>query len=127
MWSLSTTVDSRCAITMSVRPGGDRVDRLAHALLVEPVERRRRLVEQQDRRSGQQRPRDREALALAAREHDARLADGGVDAERVAVEHLAEVHRAQHALAVAHRMPRARPSRRLSPIVPASVGASCST
>ena len=100
MWSLSTTVDRRCAITMSVRSGRDGVDRVAHALLVEAVERRGRLVEQQDRGCGQQRPGDREALALAAREHDAALADRGVDAERVALEHLAEVHGAQHALAV---------------------------
>ena len=87
-------------MTIERAAGGDRVDRLAHALLVEAVERRRRLVQQQDRRSGQQRAGDREALALAAREHHAALADRRVDAERVALEHLAEVHGAQHALAV---------------------------
>ena len=85
---------------MSVRPVGHGVDRVAHPLLVEPVERRRRLVEQQDRGSGEQCPRDREPLTLAAREHHAALADRGLDAERVALEHLAEVDSAQHALAV---------------------------
>ena len=79
--------------------GRDGVDGLAHALLVQPVERRGRLVEQQDRRRRQQRARDREALPFAAREHDARLTDGCVEPERRPLEHLAEVHRAQHALA----------------------------
>ncbi|GMA90114.1 hypothetical protein GCM10025869_06430 [Homoserinibacter gongjuensis] len=75
---------------------GDRVDRLAQQLFVDPVERRRRLVEQQDGRSREQRPRDREPLPLTSREHDALLADRGIQSCRVAVEHLAEVHGAQH-------------------------------
>jgi hypothetical protein len=43
---------------------------------------------------------DGEALALAAGEHHAALADRCVDAERVALDDLAEVHRLQHALAI---------------------------
>jgi hypothetical protein len=41
-------------------------------------ERRGRLVQHQDRRVLQDHPRDRDALALAARELDAALADVGV-------------------------------------------------
>ena len=63
-------------------PGRHGVDRLPHPLLVEAVERRRRLVQQQNRGSGQQRPRDREPLALAARQHHAGFADGCLQAER---------------------------------------------
>ncbi len=39
------------------------------------VDRRRRVVEDQDARVEQQRARDRDALALAARERQAALAD----------------------------------------------------
>ena len=98
--SESTTVDSRCAITMSVRSSATASIASRIMLLVDAVERRRRLVEQQDRGRGEQGAGDREALALAAREHDAVLADRGVEARRVAIEHLAEVHRAQHLLAL---------------------------
>ena len=68
-----------------------RVDRLAHPLFVESVERRRRLVEQQDGRRGEQSPGDGEALTLPTGELDTRLADGRVDAERIPLEHLTEV------------------------------------
>ena len=80
--------------------GGDRIDGLAHALLVHTVERRRRFVEQQDRGVGQQRAGDRESLTLTAGEHHAVLADGSLDPEGAALEHVAEIHGAQHALAV---------------------------
>jgi hypothetical protein len=74
----------------------DRVDRLAQQLLVHAVEARRGFVKQQDRGSRQERPRDREPLPLAAGEHHAVLTDGCVESSRGAVEHLAEVDRAQH-------------------------------
>ena len=75
---------------------GDRVDGLAQELLIESVERGGRLIQEQNRRGGQQGARDREALTLAAREHHARLADGSVEPELAAFEHLVEVHRVQH-------------------------------
>ena len=52
------------------------VERGLHLALGCGVERARRLVEDQDRRILQQRARDREALALAAGERAAALADG---------------------------------------------------
>ena len=79
---------------------GDGIDCLTHPLLVEPIERRCRLVEQQDRRGGEQRAGDGQALTFAAREHDPVFADGGVKAEWISLEHLAEIHRAQHLLAL---------------------------
>ena len=59
---------------------GDRVDRLAHQLLVAAVEARGRLVEQQHGRRREQRAGDREPLALAAGEHDAVFADRSAEA-----------------------------------------------
>jgi hypothetical protein len=55
------------------------------------VERRGRLVENQDRRVLEQRAGNRQALALAAREQHAVLADLGVEALRQAVDELARV------------------------------------
>ena len=51
------------------------VERLLDDRLVAGVDRRERLVEHQDRRVAQQRPGDGDALALAARQADAALAD----------------------------------------------------
>ncbi len=57
-------------------PRHDAAQRLLHQRLVPRVERRGRLVEQQDRRVGENSAGDGEALALAARKRDAALADG---------------------------------------------------
>ena len=48
------------------------------------VDRRRRVVEQQDLRVGEQRAGERDALALAARQREALLADDRVVAVRAA-------------------------------------------
>ena len=80
MWSAATTVDSRWAIDQHRAAGGRPGDGVAQRLLVDRVELRRRLVEQQQARPAQQRAGDRDALALAARERGAALADGGVEA-----------------------------------------------
>ena len=58
-----------------VRPAHQAVERLLDHRLVLGVDRRQRLVEHQDRRVAQQRAGDGDALALAARELDALLAD----------------------------------------------------
>ena len=75
-------VDRRWAMTRVVRPRISASQRRLHLALAFVVERRGRLVEQQDRRVLQHGARDRHALALAAREPDAMLADQGVVALR---------------------------------------------
>ena len=74
MRSAPITLESRCAKISVVRPAMSRssaswIDRLALR-----VHRRQRLVEHEDGRVAQQRPRDGDALALAAREAHAALA-----------------------------------------------------
>ncbi len=67
------------------------------------VERGRRLVEQQHPRVAHERARDREPLALAARQARAALADDGVPALGLRVDDLERVRVAQggeHALVV---------------------------
>eukprot|EP00966_Prymnesium_polylepis_P303336 7006800-Prymnesium_polylepis.1 len=70
----------------------DDIERRLHDLFGRVVERRRRLVEQQHRRLLDQRPRDRNALLLAAAQPVAKVADlrpkavgelGGNEVERV--------------------------------------------
>ena len=66
--------------------GEQSVDRFLHEALRLRVERGRRFVEDEDRRIGEQRARDRQALALTAGEPRAALAEDGV----VAVGQLAD-------------------------------------
>ena len=61
-----------------MRPCRDAAQRRVDLLLDARVDRRRRVVEQQDLRVGEQRARQRDALALTAREREALLADDGV-------------------------------------------------
>ena len=82
MRSARFTVARRWAMTSVVRPARQPLQRLLHRALALGVERAGRLVEQQDRRVAQDRAGDREALALAAGEHHAALADLGVVALR---------------------------------------------
>ena len=56
-------------------PGREPVEGLLDHRLVFGIDRRQRLVEDQDRRIPQQGAGDRQPLALAARQHDAALAD----------------------------------------------------
>ncbi len=65
-----------------------RLERLLHGALAFRVERTGGLVEQQDRRVLEDRPRDRDALALAAREPRATLAEEGVVALRQTADEL---------------------------------------
>jgi hypothetical protein len=67
-------------MTMVVAVGLQQVERAAHRLLVHRVEMRGRLVEDQDRRVLQEGARDRDALALAAAQTGAALADRRVEA-----------------------------------------------
>ena len=78
IWSASRTVDSRCAITIVVRPSARRSSASCTARSVCDVERARRLVEHQHRRVAQDGARDRDPLLLAAGEAEAALADDGV-------------------------------------------------
>ena len=63
-------------------------ERRLHQLLAFGIERRGRFVEQQQRRIAQDRARDRNALALAARQRDAALAGLGVILLRQPVDEL---------------------------------------
>ena len=60
------------------------LERGLHERLALGIERRRRLIEQQQRRVAQDRARDRDALALAAGERHAALADRRVDSAAAA-------------------------------------------
>ena len=73
--SIAAMVDSRCAMAITVLPCISRVEALLDRRLDLGVERRGRLVEHQDRRVLEQHARDRDALALAAGQLDAALAD----------------------------------------------------
>src|SRR3712207_7747544 len=68
--------------------------RSVHRALRVDVEGARRLVEDQDGRVAQDRPRDRDALALAAREAEAALADHRVVAR--SEEHTSELQSRQY-------------------------------
>ena len=68
-------VESRCAIAITVLPSISVAQLVLDRELDLAVERGRRLVEDQDRRVLQHHAREGDALALAARELDAALAD----------------------------------------------------
>src|SRR2546425_4646184 len=71
--------------------GAALLQRLERALdheFARGIQRTRGLVEQQDRAVGEQRPRDRQALALAAGERHAALAERGVETLRQALDEL---------------------------------------
>ena len=68
-------VDSRWAMTIAVRPGEQPPQALLDARLGVQVDVRRRLVEDEDPRVGDQRAREGDELALARRELHAALAD----------------------------------------------------
>ena len=73
--SATSTVESRCAAISTVRPasaGRRPVDEVPLGLR---VDRRHRVVEHDHARAGDERAGERDALALAAREVDAALAD----------------------------------------------------
>ena len=72
------TVESRWAMTNTVRPAAISLHVLLDGALAFVVERAGRLVEDQDARVGDQRARDRDALALPARQAAAAFADDGV-------------------------------------------------
>ena len=80
--SAPITVERRCAMTIVVRPRIRLRSAACTCRLGFGVERRGRLVEQQDRRVLQHRARDRDALPLPAREPHAVLADQRVVALR---------------------------------------------
>ena len=69
------TVDRRWAMTSVVRSAADQVERRLDLLLGVGVERRGRLVEDQDRRRLEDGAGDRHALLLAARQLQPALAD----------------------------------------------------
>ena len=65
-------------MTNVVRPRAQRPQAVLDERLALAVEARRRFVEHQDARVGEDRARDRDALALPARQLDAALADDRV-------------------------------------------------
>ena len=78
-------------MTNVVRPAAQRVQAVLDQRLALAVEARGRLVEDEDARVGEDRARDRDALALAARELHAALADDRVVALLEAVDELVGV------------------------------------
>ena len=84
IWSASRTLATRCEITITVRPREDLAQVAADRGLGLGVDARERVVEDQDARPQRERARQRGALALAAREHHAALADQRVVARRAA-------------------------------------------
>ena len=72
-----------------MRPRISRRQRLANRLFGFTIERSGRLVQQQDRRILHECARDRDALALAAGQLDAAVADHGVETFRQAVDEIA--------------------------------------
>ena len=91
MRSAPITLDSRCARIKRRAPLRQPVERLLDHRLVLGIDRGQRLVEDQDRRVAQQRPRDRQALPLAARQLDAALADDRLVALRQLPDELVRV------------------------------------
>ena len=77
---------------------GEPLERLLHEPLRLRVERRGRLVEDEDRRVAQDRARDRDPLLLAAREAVAALADHRVVALRERRDQLVDLRRARRLL-----------------------------
>ncbi len=73
MRSIARTVDSRCAMTRTVRPWTISPHVLLDDALALVVERAGRLVEDQDARIGDQGAGDGDALALAARQGASRV------------------------------------------------------
>ena len=86
-------VESWCAITSVVRPLHNSVERFLHLPLGFRTQRRRRLVEQDDRRVLNQRACNGDALALATGKLQAMLADRRVVAEREACDEIVRVRR----------------------------------
>ena len=82
--SASAIVERRCATMIVVRPSMTVSQRPPDARLGGRVDRRRGVVEDQHARVDEQRARDREPLALAARERQPALADDRVVALRAA-------------------------------------------
>ena len=80
--SSAAMVESRCAIATTVLPAISVASASWIAASISEFERRGRLVEDQDRGILQDHPGDGDALALAAGELDAALADLGVIARR---------------------------------------------
>src|SRR5262249_40122955 len=70
-------------------PAHHPAERIADRLLRLAVQRRRRLVEKQDRRVFEERARDREALTLSARQLDAAVTYDGLQARRQRVDEIA--------------------------------------
>ena len=75
--SSARTVDRRWAMTIVVRPSSAAASPPGSAPPISAVEARGRLVQDQDRRVGQEGAGDRHPLALAAGQLDAALADQG--------------------------------------------------
>ena len=93
------------------------VERLLDHRLVLGIDRGQRLVEDQDRRVAQQRAGDRQALALAAGQPGAALADHGLVAVRQRLDEVVRVGGARGGLELGLGRV-GRPRRRLSSTVP---------
>ena len=117
MRSAPITLDSRWAKISVVRPAHEPVERLLDQRLALRVHRRQRLVQHQDRRVAQQRAGDGDALALAAREPHAALADHRLVALRQARDELVALA-ARAAASSSAGVASGRPMRMLSSTVP---------
>ncbi len=124
--SASRIVESRWAMMNAVRPCSSAPQRALDRPLGADVDRARRLVEDQDARVGEERPRERDELALPEREARAALAE----LRLVAVLEPSTNSSAPTARAAAttsSRVASGRPNAMFSPTVPAKRNPSCGT
>ena len=105
MRSKLCSVDSRCAMAITVRPCISRSSACLDRLFAFAVQCAGRLVQQQDRRVLQQCPGDRQPLTLSAGELHAAVADHGGEAIGQRLDELAAV---RHLGGGQHVLPRSR-------------------
>ena len=96
MASDRTSEDSRCEMTMTVRPCGDAPDVVVDDGLTVGIERAGRLVEDEDARIEDQRAGNREPLPLAAGKVGRTLVDMRLVAARKPVDELLGAGQARH-------------------------------
>ena len=101
--SASAIVESRWAMMIVVRPSITVAQRQLDPRLGGGVDRRRGVVEDQDARVDQQRARDRDALALTARERQPALADDRVVAVGQRLDELVRLRLARRASTTSSR------------------------
>ena len=127
IWSAFLIVESRCATTIVVRPAAQRLERVLDQPLGLRVDRRGRLVEDQDRRIVHQGSREGQQLALADREVRRRAPGRGGRGRRGSRSMTRSACTARSAASTCSRVMRSSKSRMLSSTVPRKRKTSCRT